>query len=30
VAAVMGILSGMVFNFLGNRYVVFRRRYVRR
>lgn len=29
-AAVMGILSGMTFNFLGNRYVVFRKRHVKK
>lgn len=29
-AALGGIASGMVFNFLGNRYVVFRKRYIRR
>ena len=29
-AALAGIGSGMVFNFLGNRYVVFRKRYIRK
>ncbi len=28
-AALFGIASGMLFNFLGNRYVVFRKRYIR-
>ena len=28
-AALAGIASGMLFNFLGNRYFVFRKRYVR-
>ena len=29
-AALSGITAGLVFNFLGNRYLVFRRRYVRK
>ncbi|MEM6943507.1 MAG: GtrA family protein, partial [Pseudomonadota bacterium] len=28
ISAVLGIASGMVFNFIGNRYVVFRKRYI--
>ncbi len=30
IAALCGIAAGLVFNFLGNRYVVFKRRYVRK
>ena len=29
-SALTGIAAGMVFNFLGNRYVVFRKRYIRK
>lgn len=29
-AAIVGIAAGMIFNFLGNRYVVFRKRYIRK
>ncbi|MBL3551707.1 glycosyltransferase [Rhodovulum sulfidophilum] len=29
VSAMIGIAAGMVFNFLGNRYIVFRKRYIR-
>ena len=29
-AAMTGVASGMVFNFLGNRYIVFRKRYIRK
>jgi dolichol-phosphate mannosyltransferase len=29
IAAVLGIAAGMVFNFVGNRYVVFRKRYIK-
>jgi dolichol-phosphate mannosyltransferase len=29
-AALCGIASGMIFNFLGNRFIVFRKRYVKR
>jgi dolichol-phosphate mannosyltransferase len=30
IAAMIGVAAGMAFNFLGNRYVVFRKRFVRK